>query len=269
MSKAKKKRKKHDSSGLAWFGLGVVLLLAIVASFFIFRTIANVTVYDEETLCSVDGPVSSIVVLLDLTDPVSDTQSQSIRRLLNEQLLAAPAGTLVSVGMVSVNPSEWGARFSRCKPEVGENANVLYQNPALIAQRYQEEFELPLTTAIDDLLEAEQQQQSPIIESLQRLVEDALTLTAGAPPDRLIIVSDLIQNSDRLSFYACQGWDHFRSSGEPLSANLLQTRVTMAWIRRPTAVSACVAAELEPFWARYLDAKGASGQIDIRNLSDI
>lgn len=269
MSKAKNKGKKRDSSGLAWFGLGVVSLLAIAAAFFIFRTISNVAVYDEVTLCPSDGPTSSIVVLLDLTDPVSETQSQTIRRILLEQILTAPAGTLVSVGMVSVDPGEWGARFSRCKPEIGENANEFYQNPVLIAERYHEEFELPLFAAIENLLEANEQPQSPIIESLQRLVEDALTLTAGAPPERLIVVSDLIQNSDRVSFYACQGWDHFRASGEQLSANLLQTRVTMAWIRRPGAMSSCVVAELEPFWARYLDVKGASGQLDIVNLSDI
>ena len=81
MSKFGKKGKKRDGSVLGWIGLAGATLVAAAAVVFVVRTINNVEVYDEVTLCPEGGPTSSIVVLLDLTDPVSETQSQMIRRL--------------------------------------------------------------------------------------------------------------------------------------------------------------------------------------------
>ena len=263
-----RKGKKRDSAVLSWIALAVVVAVAIGVGAFVVRTVMNVPEFDEATLCPVDGPTSSIVVLLDLTDPVGDTQALTLSRILDARVDAAPPGTLISVGIVSEDPEDWGAQFSRCKPETGENANVIYQNPDMIAERFESGFREPLRSALAGMLEAEEQSQSPIVEALHRLVEDTLVETRGSFPSQLIIVSDMIQNSDRVSFYACQGWDHFRAGGEPLSRNLAGTNIVLAKISRPGA-SSCVAEELEPFWGRYLDEKGASAPFEIEYLGEL
>lgn len=272
MSKKRRRRggkgKKRNSSVLSWVALAGVVAVAIALGVVVVRTIMNVPQYDEATLCPVEGPTSSLVVLLDLTDPVSETQARTLNRILEQRIDATPAGTLISVGVVSENPDEWGAQFTRCKPEMGENANVIYQNPGLIAEQFEMGFRLPLRSALDEMLDSEEQSQSPIVEALHRLVEDTLVMTPGNAPSQLIIVSDMIQNSDRVSFYACQGWDHFRVGGEPLSRNLTGTNIVLVRISRSGA-NACVAEELEPFWARYLDEKGASAPFEIERLGDL
>ncbi len=271
MSKRKRSRsKKHRSSNsvLVW-ALLVLLLIAVGAiGAVIYYYVDNAPTYNEATLCPQSGPTSSMVILLDLTDPVTATQSRTLYRLLHEHVDAAPAGTLISVGVVSESSSEWGAQFSRCKPETGADASVIYQNPRLIADQFESGFVIPFRIALDGMLEAEEQSRSPIVESLQLLVEDSLSMSGGRSPTHLIIVSDLIQNSDRVSFYACQGWEHFRSSGDTLTRNLAGTHISLARISRPGG-SSCVSAELEPFWSRYLDAKGAVAPFEITVLGDL
>lgn len=266
--KGKSARRKGSSS--FWAGVLLAVLLAAVSAVavVVFRMVAEAPTYDEATLCPTSGPTSSLAILLDLTDPVSATQSQSLHRILNERVDAAPVGTLISVGIVSEDASEWGAQFARCKPATGSDANFLYQNPGLIADQFQSGFVVPFQQALERMLAAEEQRSSPIVESLQRLIEDTLTMTRGRSPDRLIIVSDLIQNSDRVSFYSCQGWDHFRSNGTALTRNLDGAQIVLARISRP-GPSSCVSAHLEEFWSRYLDAKGADAPFEIETLGDL
>ena len=72
-----------------------------------------------------------------------------------------------------------------------------------------------------------------------------------------MIVSDLLQHSDALSFYRGDDWESFRASPDfaRLAHNLDGAEVTILRVPRPGAK--VDGAAVDDFWVRYLDAQGA------------
>ena len=213
---------------------------------------------DPETLCHAQGPSGVTVVLLDLTDPLSVTQQQRLRNHLDRDIAQAQTDRLFSVGVVNEDAQEWGALFARCKPATGKAANALYENAAIIADRYKAEFIQPLHAALERSLSVEEQNASPIMEALQFLVAQTPHFPDTTVDRKLIIVSDMLQHSETLSFYRNQGWDHFaKSNGQArLAGNL--SNVAIEIFRIPRHGRNIPAAGLvEDFWVRYFDKQGS------------
>jgi outer membrane protein OmpA-like peptidoglycan-associated protein len=115
---------------------------------------------------------------------------------------------------------------------------------------------------------------SPIMESLQALVaETPLLVEDGLRASdrrdrRIVIISDMLQNSDVVSFYRGQEWDDFQASRDfaRLGRNLHGAAVDVLRlprnepaIRDPGAV--------DHFWVRYFDYQGAS--VRARTIGDL
>ena len=103
------------------------------------------------------------------------------------------------------------------------------------------------------------------MEGLQAL----LAGTAPAEgPRRIVIVSDLLQHSDALSFYRGEDWESFRASADfgRLARNLDGAEVTILRVPRPGAK--VDGAAVDDFWVRYLDVQGAE-RVDVEPLGDL
>ena len=94
-----------------------------------------------------------------------------------------------------------------------------------------------------------------------------LAASAGWPR-RIVIVSDLVQHSEALSFYRGDDWESFRASPDfaRLARNLDGAEVTI--VRIPRAGAKVDASAVDDFWVRYLDAQGA-GRVDVEPLGDL
>ncbi|WP_146180735.1 hypothetical protein [Thalassorhabdomicrobium marinisediminis] len=228
---------------------------------------ANAT--DAVTLCPVEGPTGAMVVLLDLTDPLTRSQANQLQTWLGDEIASSPRGTLLSVGVVSEDPSDWGARFAKCKPQTAEDGNPLIQNPSILGETYNDEFLLPLHETLEKMMQSETQNTSPIMESLQALVSGTPNFTTTRLR-RLVIVSDMLQNSSVLSFYRSEGWEHFTETRahERLAGNLDEVGVTLLRIPR-TSANIGDPLKVDTFWARYFDSQGTSARFDVRNLGDL
>ncbi|TNC49330.1 hypothetical protein FHG66_11400 [Rubellimicrobium rubrum] len=225
---------------------------------------------DEATLCPETGPVSVTAILLDLTDPLGPAQAARLRTVLAQDVASAPLATMISIGVVSDDPSDWGAHFATCKPAEGSDANPLTENASLIQERFESQFERPLGEAIDAMMAAEEQDQSPIMEALQVLLAETPHALEDGQPLRVVLVSDLLQHSDLLSFYRGEGWEAFEASGGAarLSHTLNGAEIRLVRVPRPNA-SAEAQALVDPFWAQYLDQQGAKAPFDIVPLGDL
>ena len=116
---------------------------------------------------------------------------------------------------------------------------------------------------------------APIMESLQVLVAETPLLVQGnsAPGDRrdrrrIIIVSDMLQNSDVVSFYRGQEWADFQASRDfaRLGRNLNGALVEV--LRLPRDEPAIRDPEaVDHFWVRYFDYQGAD--ISTRTIGDL
>ncbi len=213
----------------------------------------------DERLCpKASGPVSGMAVLLDLTDTLQPVQYQRLRDLLDDRIRDASRGAIISVGAVRADASERNADFVLCKPATGEKANEFYQNPRLIEERYREEFLVPFKTIVSAMLNSPEADRSPIMESLQALLVSTPGFVDATYPRRVIVVSDLIQNSETFSFYRSDTWQRFvRSQDAERLAGRLQG-VVVEICRIPRSGARVDKAVVDDFWANYFDRAGAS-----------
>ncbi len=225
--------------------------------------------YDSATLCPEAGPKATLAILLDLTDPVTRPQAQRLRMILGREIAQAPTGTMISVGLVSADKANWGAAFSRCKPQEGADANPLIQNPRLVGELYNDEFIVPFDKVLSDLLHLPKADSSPIMESLQALVSETPSIETETIPRKLVLATDLLQNSETLSFYRGQFWTAFAEMGGParLSGNLQGVDVMI--LRVPREGKLTGEAAVDDFWLHYFDIQGANGGFDVRVLGDL
>jgi len=263
------RRQNTGRSGSVIPYVAIVAVIAVVTGlgYLAFRVSSERAEIDQASLCQKDQVQDQLLILLDLTDPLSQTQAQRLVRILDEVVETETADSLVAVGIVSEEPAAWGARFQKCKPKTGREANQLYENPTLIQERFEEEFRRPLYQVIDAMMKQPEQDTSPIMEAMQALIAD-LPLTDGQIS--LIVVSDLLQNSDAFSAYREENWDTFAARGgsDRLARNLNGAHLTLVRIPRP-ATSSRIRESAEAFWAEYFDIQGASAPFDIEPLGDL
>ena len=241
---------------LAFAGLGVAYL-----------QLGDRFAFDEKTLCPEAGPNGIMVAVLDLSDPLSTLQAGRLRTELSRQITEAPEGTMISVAIVDPDSSISGIRFGLCRPQAGWEASMLYQNKAMIEERFREEFEAPLEQAIKSMLRGEEQATSPIIETIHQAVVDTFGYRTDDISKKLVLVSDLYQNSSMHSFYRGHDWDDFRSSPSyaTKSEYLDGFDVVVMRVPRPVPRSSTNDA-VEDFWVNYLEASGVKS-IDVDNAT--
>lgn len=252
--------RKRKSSNLPYL-LGAVIALGLLgaAGWWANRTSTEMAV-NAETLCSITtGPVAETVILFDLTDPLATAQTSQLLQYLEREFANAMIGTQFTLGVVSENSADWGATPPLCKPHSEKDVSSLTQNVPLVKQRYEERFLAPLEANLQRMISASGAKSSPIMESLQ-------ALTAGTPgfltftgPRKVILVSDLLQHSDAMSFYRGDDWQSFAASPafqrlghtlEGAEIEIFAVPRVVDKIKDPAVV--------EDFWLRYFDLQGAN-----------
>lgn len=225
---------------------------------------------DQTRLCpTATGPVGMTAILLDLTDALSPAQKSQLLGYLEQEIDDAPQGTQFTLGVVSADPDQWGATPPLCKPQDVSTASALTQNPGLIAKRYRDRFLQPLQDNIARMTAASGAKQSPIMESLQALIADTPGFVTYDGPRRVLLVSDLLQHSDALSFYRGNDWQSFVKSPayQRLGATLGDAEIRIFQVPRPLE-GVDDPAVLEDFWARYFDVQGAHLPV-LKRLGDL
>jgi hypothetical protein len=254
---------------LIWGGLIVLLVALVGTAVWTMRDIQRADAIDEATLCPVTGATGTLAVLLDLTDPISRTQVIALRAFLDERVAESPRGTLISVGIVNDQPEDWGAAIALCRPMAGDEAGELMRNPGQVDQRYREAFLAPLQAQIEAMLAVQTAAASPIMEALQALIASSAAMSvASAAPREIVLVSDLLQHSDVLSFYRGHDWDSFRAGPHygRLARNLDGATVTI--VKVPRVEPRIDIAAVDDFWVRYLESQGTE-RVRPRVLGDL
>ncbi|MDO5759257.1 MAG: hypothetical protein Q4P24_17750 [Rhodobacterales bacterium] len=274
MARSRRRHRSHRRRG----GMGTPVLAAIAAvlvagvagAFWWSGQDQKLNAVDDVTLCPVQhGPAGMTAILVDLTDPISPAQHALLTALLDKEIADAPRSTQFTMGVVTEDPADWGASAPLCKPQDRDTAGALTQNATLIGQRYRERFLAPLQADISRLTSVSGANQSPIMESLQALVADTPGFVTFDGPRRIVIVSDLLQHSDVMSFYRGGDWDSFRASPafQRLGSTLSAADVTILQVPRP-GEGVRDPRILEDFWARYFDAQGAHLPV-LKRLGDL
>ena len=232
--------------------------MLVIVVFFGSQSLISKNRINDVTLCRDDGPINVTAILLDLTEPLNNTQQARLKTHIANEVASSGTDTMISLGVVSDNPERWGSLFAKCKPATGKQANALYENPSMIRNRYEREFLIPINTEINVTLTQHVPSSSPIMEALQSLIADTPDFINARGQRKLVIVSDMLQNSDIISFYRDEDWKYFSDhEGElRLASNLRNVSVEI--MRIPRSGDEVPTRELvDDFWTRYFDLQGS------------
>jgi hypothetical protein len=163
--------------------------------------------------CAVDGPSGLLAVGIDATDILSEAQRLDVKNRLETAIAEAPPNWRVEVWNVA--PASGVAKRTGqalCKPE--RHVSPWTSNPKKAEQRFTE-FTSKLNETLSAVLTQPTSNESPILESVQ-----AIGLRSFGSPEmssvrerRLILASDLVQNTRQVSFLkTLPAYESFRSS---------------------------------------------------------
>ncbi|WP_257540741.1 hypothetical protein [Sphingobium sp. CFD-1] len=184
---------KKDQQGL-WIIVGVVVLMAV--AFAGNYRLSNKPKPDERNCIS--PIVDKTAIILDRSD---DTPKQTIDEILSRISGyvndGAKTNELVSIFEIS-QASRTGLTpvFEACTPQ--KDGNDLYENRRAIQRFYKDKFQNPLEKALNR--KASISEMSPIAEAV---IDLSVSKFLDAKSNKLIIFSDLMQNSENTSIYGC------------------------------------------------------------------
>lgn len=177
-----------------------VALVGLIGLYF--WTVSGRRSLDSETLCP-PSEDSITVLLVDVTDPLTLAQRQDFVNQLERLRSSIPQyGKLLIYKVDATSEHLLQPVIERCNPGTADNVNEWTGNPQAVEDRWREDFERPLDDAFQLIIQASGADRSPIFESVQSIaLTELVSQQADGKPRQLIVASDLLQNSDRLSFY--------------------------------------------------------------------
>jgi len=213
---------------------------------------------DEASLCPVSRPPSvHVALLIDRTDPYDAIQRSQVSGTIDTLKRQLPVGGRLTVHVITADPAEAAAKaLDLCNPGDGSVVDPLIGNPRRIQKRFEEGYAAPIEALLQSLMVAESAERSPIMEALATVA----AFQDQTLPRRIVVVSDLLQNSAAQS--------HYRDRADPAAAlvtepGLLLTDgrlqgVEISFVELPNARStARQGPALAAFWRDLSLAAGA------------
>ena len=200
--------KNSDRQG--WIIIGfVTFVFALLGALAVYATVTDKKI-DPNTFCPSNGEYPVVRILIDKTDPWDTSGRGRLEKILREIKDNLIVNERISISVLDESGSETPTTvFDMCNPGRGDQANPLYNNPRRIHEKFETMFDRPLEEMLIDILKPGTAPRSPILEAIHNF-------PIARSNDRLVIISDLMQNSEKISFYR-------RSKGcfEPIDIHVL------------------------------------------------
>ena len=201
---AKRRKKSEDTKGYIIFALVAVLLIAFIGIYFFVQS--RHVYLTQDTLCPVDGPYGHTAFLIDRTDTYSKIQIAQIKKNLEQIQLNLPKYSELSIYDIKDNPDDsLSPVFKMCNPGKGSdigNWEQLASNQDQIKKRYEDAFASKLEKTMDNMLLPNIEDTSPIFQMIKVVSVKAFPMNKTKHGNHLVIISDMLQNSDSHSHYS-------------------------------------------------------------------
>ncbi len=251
------KDKTSNVPGFIYFGFAILIIVIVVGSFLYLKSGAREL--DKITWCPKSGPDGRYILLIDVTDPVTDVGQNALNRLLEhfwDQSLSSDAmkerGIAASpflppyyelvVYLITADSSYSEPIVRVCNPGLKaevSNWDQLISSPKVIKRRIAV-IRGQIEGAIARAPLRGSEPSSPILESLKLIVSkegaDGFEQRNGKAPLKLFMLSDYVQHSKTLThFKELPSWTTLQARpGFPLiDADLSGSRFYIYYIRRP------------------------------------
>jgi len=162
--------------------------------------------YDQRTLCTISDTLPPhTAIIIDKTDSYTGDQAALIADVIRSTGRDLDVGERLTLFELDANGVfDPRGEFSLCNPGRGGQVNPLFRNPQMIEERYASLFEPPLDQVLNDLVEPKVAPSSPIVEAIARLGQTE-AFSGDVPRRRLILISDMLQNSPIFTAYGGGG----------------------------------------------------------------
>lgn len=201
-SRNRDRRRGPDGTVKGWLFFGVAALAVLFVGWQLYVQL-NGRVTLGEDLCPVSGHKALAVVLVDLTDPLSVPQTQDLtNQLEGVRNSVTKHGRLSLYKVAATDQRLLEPVLDVCNPGDGSDVTEATGNPKADRARWQANFSEPLDAAFVTLAEETGAATSPVLESVQSVSLSKLNREeARGKAKKLILVSDLLQNTAGLDFY--------------------------------------------------------------------
>lgn len=270
MAAARRRRRRRSRRGelsprdLAIGGsiaVTVLVLLVVATRFTIFAP--KPPDRDTETGCPEAGPAALTAILIDVTDQIGAISRADVLAHLDEYVADSREDEMVLAYEAKSVGNEIGdPLLSVCHPGDPDEASEWTENPRLIRRRLEERFERPLEQLFAELLGRDAAPTSPLMESVQSVAVSVLGRHEYEDlPKRLILVSDLMQNTRNLSFFRqAVDYDAFAATNGvgALRTDLRGTAVEVLFVQRTAHQRLEDTRGLVDFWQQWIEDQGGT-----------
>lgn len=242
------RRKRQGMAGLAMIGVAVLAMAVLVA----------IRIWLPEPACAAP-PTALYAVLLDSTSHLSEAQRLDLGNRLRSLANAMPSGARLQFWKVAPTGESVPLALAEpsCKPDSDPNEWIQNKKEAEAALI---RFNETVDRQVDQALNAQEQPESPILESLQAIWLRFLGSDQydGSTERHLVVASDLVQHTPGLSFYRRLPVPEelrLNERYQALRVPLKGTEVTLLYMRQSDGVETGRLIEL---WEWLLGDMGAS-----------
>jgi len=196
-----RRSKKNKSDKIGY--LLITVVVSIIVGIGIFIAMSRSVELDKNSMCRVDDKFDRHIVILDMSDNYNSIQVQQIKHVIRNIVDNLAVSEQLQLFFInSTIPSDLQAEFALCNPGDGAGKSEIYSNPKLFKKRWDKKFYGPLKKKMLALSGDYTSDHSPILETIQAVNNIALPyIREGETHYKITIISDMIQNSENLSFF--------------------------------------------------------------------
>ena len=186
--------------------INFAMVIAIIAGVIYIAYTVRPAPFDEDTLCLVSETLPPhTAIIIDKTDEYSETQADLIAAVIRRTRERLEVGERITLFELDAKGQfDPRGELSMCNPGRGDQVNPMFRNPKQMEDRYEELFAKPMEVVLADLVVPKEAPNSPIMEALARLAQTE-AFSDRAPRRRVVLISDMLQNSDVFSAYGGGG----------------------------------------------------------------
>jgi len=208
-------------------------------------------------------PQQTVGILLDATDgrEFASTVKEKLLQAVESYRDTLGEGDRLSIFLLGSDaPGQEGKLyriFSACKPGDPDKASQVNHGRKYVQRQYQRIWAEPLQASLEAIERRPHVESSttPLMMSIKTLSARELVSQGSRT---LLVMSDLLENSDHVSFYAprCPDFTRTKNAGYDIAnvSNILaNARVTVWQLPQPATTTQCIG----KFWADYMREAGA------------
>ena len=250
---------------LAAIGLGV-FVLAFIGLVIGAQMLIHPGRLDDKTLCPSAGPAALTALLVDTTDPLNAIQRAAVLVRLDRIVSRLQLNEEITVYSVNSAGDPLKPDFVICRPIKPGEVSELTGNRAIAEQRFEGVFAPRIAAVLAAATSGHAGGRSPIMAAIQAIAvsafqaADAASASGGPLPKRLIVVSDMLENSEATNQYkGVPDFQVFKTTPAyaRVRSHLDGVAVTILYLRRDDAAAVQGLTHIR-FWNEWFADQGAS-----------